>query len=174
MHIALAVFVLVGGGLFWWHRSKIFNEAAGDVIDGAGRMRGHFRRRKIRLRAEHSPLGAIDDPVLAAATLIFAIIAEDTLITENHIDAARNVIVEISHPKKADAAMIYAKWAFSQIGDTALVIEKVSPLLRQQLTEVEKFELIAMVDEAATAVPVSHHYGQRVQKLKQRLGLEID
>ncbi|WP_271897653.1 hypothetical protein [Candidatus Phyllobacterium onerii] len=174
MHIILAVLGLLGGGLFWWYRLKVLGEAAGDVIDSAGRVRGYFRRRKIRLQAEHSPLTAIEDPVLAAATLILAIIAEDTLITDGHFDAVRRVILDISSPKKADEAMIYAKWAFSQVGDTATVIEKTSPFLRQQLNELEKCELIDMVGEAAAAVPVSHHYGQRVRKLKQRLGLQVD
>lgn len=69
--------------------------------------------------------------------------------------------------------MIYAKWAFTQIGDTATVIEKTSPLLRQQLNDLEKCELIDMLGVAAAAVPVSHNYGQRVRKLKQRLGLQV-
>ena len=77
MHIVLAVLGLLGGGLFWWYRLKVLGEAAGDFIDGAGRARGYFRRRRIWTQAEHSPLTAIEDPVLAAATLIFAIIAED-------------------------------------------------------------------------------------------------
>jgi hypothetical protein len=174
MHIVLAVLALLGGGLFWWYRLKILGEAASDVIDSAGRARGYFRRRKIRPQAEHSPLTAIEDPVLAAATLIFAIIVEDVLITDDHFDVVRSAILDISSPKKTDEAIIYAKWAFSQIGDTAVVIEKISPFLRQQLTELEKCELIDMVDKAATAVPVSHHYGQRVRKLKQRLGLQVD
>ncbi len=174
MHVVLAVLGLLGGGLFWWYRLKMLNEATGDIIDGAGRIRGYFRRRKIRMQAEHSPLTAIEDPILAAATLIFAIIAEDVLITDDHFDVARSVILDISNPRKADEAMIYAKWAFSQIGDTVIVIEKISPFLRQQLSELEKCELIDMVDDAASAVPVSQHYGQRVRKLKQRLGLQVD
>lgn len=174
MHIVLAILVLLGGALFWWYRLKVLGEAAGDVIDSVGRARGYLRRRRIRLQAEHSPLTAIEDPILAAATLIFAIIAEDVLITDNHFEAVRGLILDISNPRKADEAMIYAKWAFSQIGDTPTVIEKISPFLRQQLSELEKYELIDMVEDAASAVSVSQHYGQRVRKLKQRLGLQVD
>ncbi|ATU93990.1 hypothetical protein [Phyllobacterium zundukense] len=174
MHIVLAILGILGGGLFWWYRLKVLGDAASDAIDSAGRVRGYFRRRKIRLQAEHSPLTAIEDPVLAAATVIFAIIAEDILITEGHFDAVRSVLIDISNPRKADEAMIYAKWAFIQIGDTPTVIEKTSPFLRQRLNDLEKNELIDMVGVAAAAVPVSHHYGQRVRKLKQRLGLQVD
>ncbi|MBA8877973.1 hypothetical protein [Phyllobacterium myrsinacearum] len=49
-----------------------------------------------------------------------------------------------------------------------------SPLQRQHLNEVEKQDLIAMLDTAAAAVQTSPHYGQRVRKLKQKLGLEIE
>lgn len=115
MHIVLAVLGLLGGGLFWWYRLKVLGDAADDVIDGSGKIRGNFRRRKIRVQAEHSPLTAIEDPVLAAATLIFAIIAEDTLITDSHFDAVRSVILDIGNPRNADEAMIYAKRSFSQI-----------------------------------------------------------
>jgi hypothetical protein len=103
-----------------------------------------------------------------------AIIAEDTLITENHFDTVRSVLIDVSNPRKADEAMICAKWAFTQIGDTATIIEKTSPLLRRQLNDLEKCELIDMVGAAAAAVPVSHHYGQRIRKLKQGLGLQVD
>lgn len=70
MHIVLAVLGILGGGLFWWYRMKVLGEAASELIDSAGRARGYFRRRKIRKMAEHSPLTAIEDPVLAAATVI--------------------------------------------------------------------------------------------------------
>jgi uncharacterized tellurite resistance protein B-like protein len=174
MHIVLAILGLLGGGLFWWYRLKVLSEAAGDVVDSMGRVRGYFRRRKIRQQATHFPLTAIEDPVLAAATVIFALIAEDTLITENHFDAVRSVLIDVSNPRKADEAMIYAKWAITQIGDTATIIEKTSPLRRRQLNDLEKCELIDMIGAAAAAVPVSHHYGQRIRKLKQRLGLQVD
>lgn len=174
MHIVLAILGILGGGLFWWYRMKVLGEAASEVIDSAGRVRGYFRRRKIRHQAEHSPLTAIEDPVLAAATVIFAIVAEDCLMTENHFDAVRSVVADISNPRKADEAMIYARWAFAQIGDAQTVIEKTSPFLRQRLNDLEKYELIDMVGVAAAAVPVSQLYGQRVRKLKQRLGLQVD
>lgn len=174
MHIVLAFFGIVGGGLFWWYRVRVASEAASEIIDSAGRVRGYFRRRKIRAAHHHSPLTAIDDPVLAAATVMFAIIGEDTLITDDHIAAVRSAIIEISDPHKVDEALIYAKWACEQIDNTVTVIEKTSPLLRQRLNDMEKRELIDMVGRAAAAVPVSQNYGQRLKKLKQKLGLEVD
>lgn len=174
MHILLALLGIVGSGLFWWYRVRTLGDAASDVIDTAGKARGYLRRKKIRLQHEHSPLTAIDDPVLAAATVIFAIISEDALITDVHYEAVRDAIIDISEPAKADEAVIYAKWAVSQIDDAVTVIEKTAPLLRTRLNDVEKRELIDMVGRAAAAVTVPPTYGQRVKKLKQKLGLEID
>ncbi|MDQ0997377.1 putative tellurite resistance protein B-like protein [Phyllobacterium ifriqiyense] len=174
MHILLALLGIVGGGLFWWYRMRTLGDAASDVIDTAGKARGYLRRRKIRIQHEHSPLTAIEDPVLAAATLIFAIVCEDTPITEKHYEAVRNAIIDICDPAKADEAVIYAKWASSQIDDAVTVIEKTAPLLRQRLNDMEKLELIDMVGKAAAAVTVPPTYGQRVKKLKQKLGLEVD
>lgn len=174
MHIVLAFIGLLGAGLFWWYRLKMLGDAASDVVDGVGRARGYFRRQKIRKQNEHSPLTAISDPVLAAATVIYAIISEDVPHSDSHVEAVRSVIADISDAAKAEEAVIYAKWATNQIGDVMIVINKTSPLLRQQLNDVEKQELVAMVGEAAAAVQISPQYGQRVRKLKQKLGLEID
>lgn len=174
MHIIVAFLGLVGGGLFWWYRLRAMGEAAHEIVDHAGRARGYFRRKKIRKQTELSPLTAIEDPAIAAATVIYAIISEDNLPGDNQIEAVRSVIANISDAKKADEAVIYAEWAYRQIGNTATVIEKTSPLLRGQLNDMEKHELIDMVNKAAAAVSVSPHYSQRVKKLKQRLGLEID
>jgi uncharacterized tellurite resistance protein B-like protein len=174
MHILLALLVIVGGGLFWWYRMRTLGDAASDVIDTAGKARGYLRRKKIRTQHEHSPLTAIDDPVLAAATVIFAIVSEDALITDNHYEAVRDAIIDICEPAKADEAVIYAKWAASQIDDTVTVIEKTSLLLQQRLNDMEKLELIDMVGKAAGAVAVPPTYGRRVKKLKQKLGLEVD
>lgn len=174
MHIVLAVIGILGAGLFWWYRIRMLGDAASEVADGVGRARGYFRRQKIRRQTEHSPLTAINDPVLAAATVIYAIISEYVPHSDNHAEAVRAVILEISDAAKAEEAVIYAKWACNQIGDTVIVITKTSPLLRQQLNDVEKQDLIAMVGKAAAAVQTSPHYGQRVRKLKQKLGLEIE
>ncbi|MGO4447907.1 hypothetical protein AB4Y96_03190 [Phyllobacterium sp. TAF24] len=174
MHIVLAVIGILGAGLIWWYRIRMLGDAASEVADGVGRARGYFRRQKIRRQTEHSPLTAINDPVLAAATVIYAILTEDMPHSDSYAEAVRAEILEISDAAKAEEAVIYAKWANDQIGDAVIVINKTSPLLRQQLNDVEKQDLIAMVAKAAAAVQTSPHYGQRVRKLKQKLGLEID
>jgi uncharacterized tellurite resistance protein B-like protein len=174
MHILLAVIGILGAGLVWWYRIRMLGDAASEVADGVGRARGYFRRQKIRRQTEHSPLTAINDPVLAAATVIYAIISEDVPQSDDHAEAVRSVILEISDAAKAEESIIYAKWATNQIGDVMIVINKTSPLLRQQLNEVEKQDLIAMVGTAAAATQTSPHYGPRVRTRTQKLGLEIE
>jgi uncharacterized tellurite resistance protein B-like protein len=165
MHIIVAFLGLVGGGLFWCYRLRAMGEAAHEIVDHAGRARGYFRRKKIRKQTELSPLTAIEDPAIAAATVIYAIISEDNLPGDNQIEAVRSVIANISDAKKAE-------WAYRQIGNTATVIEKTSPLLRGQLNDMEKHELIDMVNKAAAAVSVSPHYSQRVKSSSKGSGLK--
>ncbi|TIS30185.1 MAG: hypothetical protein E5W95_36180, partial [Mesorhizobium sp.] len=67
----------LGAAAFWWYRMKAMNDAAREVADVVGRVQGKIRRKRLRKQAALSPLTAIDDPVVAAATLITAIIAEN-------------------------------------------------------------------------------------------------
>ncbi|MER9428561.1 hypothetical protein [Mesorhizobium sp. M0408] len=77
MHILIAAIGLLGAAGFWWYRLKIMNDAAREVADVVGRVQGNVRRKKLRKQAALSPLTAIDDPVVAAATLITAIVSEN-------------------------------------------------------------------------------------------------
>ncbi|MEO5758597.1 MAG: hypothetical protein ABIQ51_17245, partial [Mesorhizobium sp.] len=77
MPFLIAIFGLLGAAAFWWYRMKAMNEAARDVADVIGRVQGSVRRKKLRKQAALSPLTAIDDPVVAAATLITSIVSED-------------------------------------------------------------------------------------------------
>ncbi len=174
MHIVLLVLGLLGGGVFWWYRLMFLGRAASDIADEAGRIRGHFRRRKIRMQAENSPLTAINDPVHAAATIILAIISEDEMIDDRHTGAVRKVLLKVTNCLQVDEAVIYARWACDQIGDTVTVIEKTTLFINQRLSEVEKCELLDMLEETAAAVPPTQHYKQRVRKLRQRLGFQVN
>jgi len=175
MHIVLLLLALFGGGIFWWYRLKMLSNAAGDIIDIAGTFRGYIRRRQMRRKAEESPAAAIEDPVHAAATVILAILADDGRVTEALTAAVRNVLLEISSAKEADEALIYAEWACRQVGDTVTIIDKATPLLRQRLNNSEKHELIDMLRRAVAAGQSSSaDYSNRLKRLTQKLGLQVD
>jgi len=175
MHILLAALGIMGAAAFWWYRLKIMNEAANDIADLVGRVRGSLRRKKLRKQAALSPLTAIDDPIVAAATLITAIVSEDILLTPRGEDGIRAVIAEIADERKTEEAVIYARWAVSQIDDTSIAIDKLGPLLRDRLDFNERNDVLDMVDRALPpGVSRPPLFDQRIRRLRQRLGFEVD
>ena len=111
MHILIILIGLMGGAAFWWYRVRYLSEAAGEFADAVGRVRGSIRRKQLRKQAELSPLAAIDDPVVAAATLIVAVAVEGVPMTPVRENAILAAISGIASAKKADEAIIYGKWA---------------------------------------------------------------
>ncbi|MER9598993.1 MULTISPECIES: hypothetical protein [unclassified Mesorhizobium] len=175
MHILIAAIGLLGAAAFWWYRLKIMNDAAREVADVVGRVQGNVRRKKLRKQAALSPLTAIDDPVVAAATLITAIVSENGPMLPQREAAIRSVISEIADKKQTDEAVIYAKWAASQIDDATIVIDKLAPFLREHLDAAERNDLLQMVGRVAKAGEQSLQISdQRMLRLRQKLGFEVN
>ena len=175
MPFLIAIFGALGAAAFWWYRMKTMNDAAREVADVVGRVQGNIRRKKLRKQAALSPLTAIDDPVVAAATLITAIVSENGPVLPQREAVIRSVISEIADKKKTDEAVIYAKWAASQIDDTTIVIDKLATFLRDRLDLSERNDLLRMVARAAQAgeqrLQISD---QRMLRLRQKLGFEVN
>ncbi|MCB1460479.1 MAG: hypothetical protein KDJ48_14685 [Nitratireductor sp.] len=172
MHIILFILGVAGAAAFWWYRLKYLGQAANEAADAVGRVRGSIRRSAIRKKAALSPLTAIDDPVVAAATIMTAILCEDRPVTPGDDQRIRDAIASVASPAKVDEAVIYAKWAFEQIGDTGVVIDKVCPFLKSRLNENEREQLVDMVLSAASG-DRSPQIRQRVDRLRQKLGLVV-
>lgn len=175
MHILLSILGALGAAAFYWYRLQNMSAAANDAINTVGRVRGHFRRKKLRAKAAESPVSAIDDPVVAAATILVSIHGEDSPLTPQLEGKIRDVVYEIAASDGAlDEAMTYAKWAASQVVDVPLVIDRAGKFLDSRLNEVEKEQLISMVDKVAEKSgqrPKLHKI--RTDKLRQKLGLTV-
>ncbi|MDX8495728.1 hypothetical protein RFN29_29655 [Mesorhizobium sp. VK22B] len=176
MPFLLAVLGLLGAAAIWWYRMKAMNDAAREVADVVGRVQGNIRRKKLRKQAALSPLTAIDDPVVAAATLITAIVSEQGPILPQREAALREVISPIAQsPKKTDEAVVYAKWAASQVDDTTIVIDKLAPFLRERLDPHERDDLLRMLNRVAQGGEQRLRIAdQRMLRLRQKLGFEVN
>ena len=175
MHILFGFLGIIAAAAIWWWRLKYLGEAATEVIDTVGRVRGNFRRKKLRKQAEMSPVTAIDDPVVAAATLIVAIHGEDQPLQPRQEAAIRETLAEIAPADKLDEAIIYGKWAASQIADTQLVIGHAGKFLSSRLNGSEKEQLVEMVNSvAATSGQTPQFLKLRTDRLRQKLGLMLD
>lgn len=171
MHIVLAIIGLIGAGAFWWYRIKYMSEAVGEAADAVGRVQGHFRRGKLRKKSALAPISAIDDPIIAAATIMAAIAAEDTVLSPDLEAGMRQQLLTIESADKVDEAIIYANWASSQVAEVTHIIDIAGKFLSTKLDENEKQELVSMVVDA---VPVGKRHAvfpERIKRLKQKLGL---
>ena len=175
MPFLIAVLGVLGAAAFWWYRMKAMNDAAREVADVVGRVQGNIRRKKLRKQAALSPLTAIDDPVVAAATLITAIVSENGPVMPQREAVIRAVISEIADKKKTDEAVVYAKWAAAQIDDTTIVIDKLAPFLRERLDPHERDDLLRMLNRVVQGGEQSLKIAdQRMLRLRQKLGFEVN
>ncbi|TPL00916.1 hypothetical protein FJ938_21810 [Mesorhizobium sp. B2-4-14] len=175
MPFLIAILGVLGAAALWYYRMKAMNDAAREVADVVGRVQGNIRRKKLRKQAALSPLTAIDDPVVAAATLITSIVSENGPVLPQREAVIREVISGIADKKKADEAVIYAKWAASQIDDTTLVIDKLAPFLRERLDPNEREDLLRMLNRVAQGGGQSVKVAdQRMLRLRQKLGFEVN
>jgi len=182
MAFVLAIISILATASFWWWRMKAIRNAASDVVDLAGRVKGEYKRKKFRRAAASSPITAINDPVIAAATLLCEIATTDI----PNIGAQEQVIIrqqicQITDEKSADEAVIYGAWAVRSVSDLSLVILRLGGFLRDRLNQEEKEQLIEMIVAARRDIiaqlPIqvdAAAFERALQQLKKRLGLEVN
>lgn len=174
MHILIGFLGVVAAMAIWWWRLKYLGEAATEAIDTVSRVRGNYRRKKLRQQAELSPIVAIDDPVVAAATILVAIHGEDHALLPIQEEAIHDTLAEIAASEVLEEALIYAKWATSQVTDTHLVVSQTGKFLASRLDEREKEQLVEMVGAVVdNGGEAPHMLKLRTELLRQKLGLTI-
>lgn len=172
MHILLAIVGILGAAALWWYRLKYMSDAANEVVDKVGRVQGHFRRQKLRKKAAIAPVAAIDDPVVAAATVMLSIASEDQPVSDALEARVREAVAPIAPTKdKAEEAVTYAKWASNQVADVPTVIDQTANFLTGKLDEAEKEQLVAMVQSVIRKEERHAMYAQRIDRLRRKLDL---
>lgn len=158
---------------WWWFAVKRIRDAAVDVTNTVGRARTEGKRVEMRKRSALAPVTAIDDPVVAGATIMMSIIAEDMPVTPEHEDSIRFALGEIAPADKVDEAIHYAKWATGQVDDPEAVISSVAPRLKNWLSEAQRKDFVDMVRHGAVRDARPPLFGERVSRLMQKLGLSV-
>jgi hypothetical protein len=174
MHILLGLFGLIMFAAIWWYRIKYMSEAVGEAADAIGRVKSKFRRDKIRKKTAVAPVAAIDDPITAAATIMAAIACEDSVLSPDVEQNIRTQLERIESGKKLDEAMVYAKWASDQVATVTSVIDIAGKYLAEKLNEDEKIELVEMVKAAVPAEKRHQAFPDRIKRLRQKLGLQVN
>jgi hypothetical protein len=145
------ILAVVGGMALWWWRIQMARGAAESVIDAAGKARGMISRARFKHRAGTSVLAGVDSPGVAAATLVYSLMALKrpvSLADEQKIDEMLRRVCRMHKAERGDA-MAYAAWAAGQVADTNEIVRRFLPLWQEALEEQHRQELVDMALEAA-------------------------
>ena len=173
MHILAAIIGFLGIALFWWYRLKDAGKVAGEVASKLGTIRGNIRREALRKKAGMSPITAIDNPLIAAATLLYSNQSEVTKLGKNEEETIAVILRSIGDQESLQEAIIYARWAVTQIDDTSMVIDKLGKFLRTRLNNEEKYEMLEMLEEANRSIAGSNNFPRSKIRLAGKMGIEI-
>ncbi|MBW9062900.1 hypothetical protein JNB71_06180 [Rhizobium herbae] len=149
MHIVgFVVFVLAGAAVWYW-RLKMVREAGSEIIDSVERMRGAYKRRQFRKKAEVAPLASIADPAIAAAAFFLCLANEKPVWKDAARDLIRQRMAGIIKPGDMEEVLVFADWAVKNVVNPEDPIRRFRDLWAKALTVDERQELIAIADDVA-------------------------
>ncbi len=152
MAAVLGIIVAVIGGIaYWWWRAQMVKGAAESVIDVAGKARGMVSRARFRHRAGTSVLAGVDTPGMAAATLLYSLMALKRPVILSDEDKIEGMLQATCRMGKQECedAMAFAAWASGQVADTNEIVRRFMPLWQDALKAPERQELVEMALTAA-------------------------
>ncbi len=126
MGIVALIAAIIGGIGFWWWRAQQIKGAADSVIDAAGKARGMISRARFRQRSGQSVLAGVDNPGMAAATLLYSLMSLKrplVLADEDKIDGMLETTCRMTKKDREDA-MAFAAWASGQVADTSEIVRR--------------------------------------------------
>ena len=172
MHVLFGILGVVGALTFWYFRLKQLHGAASEVVDVADRVRGALRRRSFRKKTEGSPLTAIDDPVTAAAVMMYAIATVDGAPGNAAEAVIRNELARIAPGADIEELLTFAGWAARQVDDPDNVSLKLAGIWRRTLTSGERKDLYAMTERVADCGEQSPIKSNALRTLGSRLSIK--
>jgi len=161
MPILLAILGAIGAAAFWYYRLRDAGRAAHEVVDAAQRVRGAYRRKRYRAKAESSPIEAVDDPATAAVAMLIALASERGTLSPAAEQAIRADMQQVMGLSRVDETFIFAKWVAAHATDPNNLSLRFSRLWLAALQPEERADLYAMaarvaeVDGEPTAIQVN-------------------
>ncbi|MEM9343852.1 MAG: hypothetical protein AAGA87_12480 [Pseudomonadota bacterium] len=131
MPILLAVLTALVGGYFWYLRAQRARDAAEMLADATSDVRNAARRFGFRRKANIHPTESVDDPRLAALSIVAAMAQMDTpwstdLSRKLTIEAQRAFEVSVG---EAEEMTVFAKWMSDQSATYAEVVRRLAKQL---------------------------------------------
>ena len=172
MHVLFGLLGVVGALTVWYFRLRQFHGAASEIVDVAGRLRGALRRRSFQRKTEGSPLTAIDDPVTAAAVMMYSIATVDGPPGIAAEAVIRNELARISPGADVEELLTFAGWVARQVDDPDNVSLKLAGIWRRTLTSGERKDLYAMTQRVADCGEQSQIKSSALRTLAGRLSIK--
>jgi hypothetical protein len=140
--------VAVGAAVWYW-RLKMLSEAGSEIIDSVERMRGAFKRRQFRKKAEAAPLAAIQDPAIAAVTFFMCLAAEKPAYKEAAKDLIRQRMKAIIRASDMEEILIFADWTARNVISPNDPIRRFRNLWMTALNADERGKLVSIAEDVA-------------------------
>jgi hypothetical protein len=173
MHVLLAVLGVLGAGVCWWCRVQYLARTAGDAVDTAQRLRGLYRRKRFKRKADASTIDAIADPRTAGTVLLVAIATANGPMSVAAEAAIRDAMRDVMSVEKPEEEMVFAKWASADVVDLNSLVSRLSKLWTERLDLPERHQLYGLAKRIAS---LEHEPDDvllsALQRLKDRLALQ--
>ncbi|MCF6197882.1 MAG: TerB family tellurite resistance protein [Hyphomicrobiaceae bacterium] len=153
MHILLGILGVIGSlGMLLW-RIKMASDAAKDIAQTAQGAKNYLRRRRWEKRATADPLKDMEDPREAAATMMAALAAYDSTISERE---EKTILHEIktnfdTDDRLASELLAHGRWLSKDAGDLNSFLSHLMPPIMRHLGPKEKNDLLTMLTNVANA-----------------------
>lgn len=171
MQYLVLILGVVSAAAIWWYRLKMISGAARDAATTAGRVGGEIRRRSARRRVAEVALKEIVDPVTGAATVLVAMAADEIPLTPKDERAIRGALLKVATQEEADEAIEHAKWVNTQLDDPAIIIDRLTPLIKSRLNPAQRAEFISLIDAVKKGITYSSRYDQWRERVIDRLDM---
>ena len=153
MSIILALLAALGGvGTLLWRLNNAADATRG-LAEAAGDLSNMKRRWGWRRRAGVDPMVLVEDPRIAAVTMMTAVAQADGALTS----AERTMIIRQAmdhfscNSKAADEMLSYARFLLADTRDPSNCFLKLKPLIMKSCGPRERVDLVDMLRAAAAA-----------------------
>lgn len=146
--LGLLLMVAAGAAVWWW-RLKMVKEAGDEIIDSVERMRGAFKRRKFRKKAEAAPLASIQNPAIAAVVFFLTLANDKPMYKDMAKEIVRERMKAIIDAKDMDEVLIFSDWTAKGVVNIDDPLRRFRDLWLNALDDGERRQLIAIAEEVA-------------------------
>jgi hypothetical protein len=141
------ILMVAAGAAVWWWRLKMLNEVGSEVIDSVERMRGAFKRRQFRKKAEAAPLASIKDPAIAAVVFFLCLANEKPTHKDIAKDLIRTRMKGIIAEKDMEEVLIFADWTANGVINVDDPVRRFRDLWLEHLNMDERRELLGIAED---------------------------